>query len=490
MIIIRKLNEYLSGFDYRLPDDPELILYDFYFLTTYGNDIETNMPEADFAIKEASDKIVESLHAHMLKAVKYALCSEIRHIFDGLRDIESLEELAKMDKKINRFVNSYSRNYELSTGIDLTNRELRGVLTKETESSRLASYEAIIETQKELNMTNMELAKIFSSLFLELDWKRDYGGRAWDMIVDGYKMLLKAKRKNEKIIAIDHTYDLQHNTDTVFNKLQIYYKDSSGYGWIRRALNWKKDVEDIRFFYEKVSPQLRRIVAFIAYNVYGLTMEDKSYQHRVWTGGIWAGGTWNDGIWKNGIWKDGTWNDGAWINGTWEKGAWRNGIWKNGIWQNGTWELGTWENGTWEYGIWENGTWKYGTWFYGTWKNGTWEDGEWKDGVWEYGVWKNGVWKYGTWYNGTWENGTRESGTWLEGVWKNGVWEDGTWLYGVWKDGVWNDGIWENGIWEDGIWRNGAWEGGKIWNPKTREYEYSNKNPYKCEWSLSYRKER
>jgi len=112
-------------------------------------------------------------------------------------------------------------------------------------------------------------------------------------------------------------------------------------------------------------------------------------------------------------------------------------------------------------------------WLSGTWKNGTWKNGTWKDGIWE-----NGTWQTGTWENGTWKNGT----------WEDGIWKNGTWKFGTWKGGVWNDGIWVMGIWKDGNWKDGAWKGGEIWNLETRKYEYSDKNPYECEWSLSYRK--
>jgi len=506
-----KIKEIFSNFVYRMPDDPELILYDFYFLTTYGKNIETNMPEADFAINEAVEQIIENLHAHMLKAVKYALCAEIRHIFDSTA-AESLKQLVEKNKNIGTFIKTYYKKYITFTEISRTPLDfllddrsgeadrLRNVLSKETDSKRKSSYRAVTETQKDLKITNSELSKIFEYVFLKLVWQPQFGGPAWADIAKAYYRLLRAKRKNEKIIAIDHAYDLQHNTDTVFNKLQIYYKD--GYSWIKDALDWKRDVKDIRSFYNKVSPQLRRIVAFIAYNVYGLTMEGGTPrsvdQDKIWTRGLWKGGTWTGeiwkyGIWEKGTWKGGTWKDGIWKDGTWEDGIWKDGIWKNGTWKNGTWKGGTWESGSWRNGIWEdgiwkegdweNGTWKDGFWMYGYWKNGTWKSGTWKDGIWKSGTWKNGTWRYGTWKSGTWKNGT-----WRDGIWENGTWEDGTWFKGVWKNGTWKNGTWENGFWKDGVWEGGIWKSGEIWNPETDEYEYSDRNPYECEWSLSYRK--
>jgi len=177
------------------------------------------------------------------------------------------------------------------------------------------------------------------------------------------------------------------------------------------------------------------------------------------------------------------WYKGIWIDGVWERGTWVNGVWLDGYWTDGTWEDGTWKEGTWEKGTWKDGTWEKGIWYGGIWKDGIWEFGTWKDGTWKGGTWEKGTWEDGTWEDGFWENGTWEDGTWLEGVWKDGTWEDGTW-----EDGTWKYGVWEGGVWKDGIWESGVWEGGKIWNLKTKKYKYSDKNPYECEWSLSYYK--
>lgn len=79
-----------------------------------------------------------------------------------------------------------------------------------------------------------------------------------------------------------------------------------------------------------------------------------------------------------------------------------------------------------------------------------------------------------------------KNGTWISGIWEAGDWESGTWKSGEWKEGVWDDGVWESGTWNSGEWKEGIWKGGKIYNPKTNEYIYSEVNPRECDWSLSY----
>ena len=103
--------------------------------------------------------------------------------------------------------------------------------------------------------------------------------------------------------------------------------------------------------------------------------------------------------------------------------------------------------------------------------------------MWIKGIWHDGIWESGFWYNGQWHDGVWIEGIWKDGHWFNGRWEDGTWHSGTWHSGTWHYGEWKDGTWEDGIWNKGF-----IYNPKTKKYEYSGKNPNETEWSLSFGK--
>ena len=104
------------------------------------------------------------------------------------------------------------------------------------------------------------------------------------------------------------------------------------------------------------------------------------------------------------------------------------------------------------------------------------------------GKWIKGEWLNGKWRDGTWENGTWWDGDWMLGDWEDGTWKGGLWWSGDWESGTWEGGRWKWGSWHDGTWEKGTWKHGEIYNPKTERYEYSEKNPNECEWSLSYRK--
>ena len=94
--------------------------------------------------------------------------------------------------------------------------------------------------------------------FRELNWHDSYGGETWGKIADAWRSLDKAKTRQDMAVWIDHVYDLQHNTDTVFNKLKSYYKDR-GYGWIKDALDFKANLKDLWELYDKVSPSMQRL---------------------------------------------------------------------------------------------------------------------------------------------------------------------------------------------------------------------------------------
>jgi hypothetical protein len=354
------LTEAFSNFTYVLPSDPEKILYDFYFFT-FGA-IETRADDKfNYAIQEAKDTVCKALQKHMLKAVRFAIACELRHF-------ERPDKMSRISAKTKKFVESYGKlrtgRMQFEEGLNLwetmSRRETKKYQMFPGESANLAgrkrSYEAVIKVMREQKLDDHDFGEIAEEMFSRFGWDSGYGGRAWAKIARGFWRLADAKSTNERSVWIDHVYDLQHNNNTVFDKLQTYYKGSEGVEWLKRALDWKRDVKDIRDFYEKVSPQLNPIVAYVAKNIYGTTME-KTGQ---WEGGTykmkkWLGGTWHKGIWQGGIWEDGTWKDGMWIAGIWKKGTWEDGTWMSGTWEDGTWEDGKWKSGTWKGGTWKKG---------------------------------------------------------------------------------------------------------------------------------------
>ncbi len=269
----QKLFELFGNFKYKLPKDPELMLYDFYFMTSFGSTVGGANMNAEYAIEEAMIDVVDALHIHMKKAVFFALCAEIRHLFDmydlkqisrqiSKEQLEFLQEYYKQIHLLNNLNTGITHALGMDGPIEISQRD-RDLLSVENVKNRLRSHEAVKITMKKMNWSRSKFARFCEDAFNAKGWQSSYGGKPWAAIGKALYKLENAKKKSEKTIWIDHAYDLQHNTDTVFNKLKLYYKNS-GFGWIKRALDWKRDVTDYRDFYKKVSPQLRGMVAYIS----------------------------------------------------------------------------------------------------------------------------------------------------------------------------------------------------------------------------------
>ena len=296
LLELERFNEIFQNFEYKMPDDPELMLYDFYFMSVIAAHVDLpNEPEAELVIKQSVEKLVNEMYSHMSKALKWSLSCEIRHIFDSSFRPESKESKEMFEKYPNFSVEFYKALIRLKTSqslpsylADIKARDIEEftdelgnrfeqdpMVYKGNNSEREKANRAIKMVQRQLNISNLKLAQIYMDFYYGGYWgshQTSYGGPKWGDIAKGWYKLLQAKTLQQKIIWIDHAYDLQHNTSTVFNKIQGYVK-SSGYGWIFKALEWKKWIDDPRQFYYKVSPQLKRLVAYISKNNYGLAMD-------------------------------------------------------------------------------------------------------------------------------------------------------------------------------------------------------------------------
>lgn len=358
-----------SNWEYNVPEDPEKILYDFYFLSLFVDKVNTGNEKLDFALKIAVKKATDELKIHMLKALKWAISGELRHIFFNSKYNDDVEN-AKLKSETTNFFQVFEqfyKNYGYKKSKKGVTARISGVIKKEPPGERMNAYKAISSAIKETGISNFDFGKAAEDAFKNIEWISGYGGSMWGQIANGYYKLLNAKTTKEKVKWIDHAYDLQHNNSTVFEKVKRYYKDSDNYNWIMNALDWKRDVKDVRGFYNKVSVQLKPIVAYVSKNVFGKEGIDK-YKDEEEYG--------KNSVWKGGVWKGGTWNGGQWEDGTWEKGHWKSGVWEGGLWKTGLWEDGIWEDGLWESGTWEDGFWARGTWKKGTWENGDWITGK------------------------------------------------------------------------------------------------------------------
>jgi len=334
----------------------------------------------------------------MIQALTFAISVELRHVFDECRITDHCSENSEKFFKILR--------RKLKFNLRVYKKDLVGAIAKERlDSPRTRAYKATRNVVKALGLTDLEFATIAKRAFYDFRWTSGYGGTAWGRIAEALMHLLESKTIEEKATWIDHAYDLQHNNYTVFDKLYTYSRPISNTGqphrWLISALDWKKEVIDIREFYFKVSPELRPAVARAAREFHSGSIEDyiKNFVPRsiiildeiLWPGGVFKGswfvGDWSDGIFRDGKWYDGTWKNGTWENGTWDNGVWKDGVWKAGVWKRGIWQEGIHLKGSFRKGNWNGGIWKGGSFYDGYWKNGEWYSGRWfaHPNCWEQG---------------------------------------------------------------------------------------------------------
>ncbi len=293
------LLENIKNFGYKVPKDPELLLYDFYFIVGYLLGDRKDDPLLDFVFKEATKDCVENLRKHMLKALKWSLSAEFRNIFsNAYLKIDKMEGDLKVflkeyrgafskysdevlqDFTPDRLDTKYQQNQDTFGDKSLFDQDEHSYKELGGRNDTYAdSFFALQKVQKIQGLSEEDMAKWFIRCFDpdsdSIRWKSSYGGRAWQTIAKAYLSLLLADTMAKKIAYIDHAYDLQHNTGSVFTKVQAYTSSEKDYQWLNNALEWKKHQTDLRGFYDKVSGSLQPVVAWVAKNERKAgTMED------------------------------------------------------------------------------------------------------------------------------------------------------------------------------------------------------------------------
>ena len=245
---------------YTLPENKETQLYDFYMSTTLTSEDDHLQSEIDYV----KGKLYPKLKNELLEALFFSICSEVRHILD----VQSHEEIetkildnfpyySKL-KANDIFISWWEKLGDKSSigDYELSRKEY----SKSNNIDRITSYTAALESTDDKRF--VELSKFFFDI-KNFGWNQEYGGTPWVKICDGWLKLNAAKSIPDLMIQIDHVYDLQHNTDSVFNKLMTYYNDKTKYGWLKNALNYKAHIRDPYQLMDKVSYEMKRLAQHV-----------------------------------------------------------------------------------------------------------------------------------------------------------------------------------------------------------------------------------
>lgn len=281
------------------------------------------------SVKTAAQKLYPYLKKELLDAVFYSICAEWRHFSDYSENYQRIENMYGDKENITKFFNLYDRYRKFYKKNSKEQEELTKIFgvekpsaqnrppeieKKEGLADRVTSYKAVNYALEQTGMSRAFFVSLARDCYIKLIWGSSYGGDAWCGICKGWLLLDAAekmeasapvstktpeaevkgrgeeseyyKQKAEKTkkkeapvetkqldipAAIDHIYDLQHNTDTVFNKLRSYYK--GGYGWIEQALTDKANVKTYFELLKKTSGTVRVLAPPVLYNKLGQTWE-------------------------------------------------------------------------------------------------------------------------------------------------------------------------------------------------------------------------
>ncbi len=304
-----------SSWEYRVPTDKEQQLYDFYMLAAllpqgihlylrpfdfgpeqnrmgekdaegkdYGEPARSWEDKVYYSLYEAADKLLPALKENLLKAVLFSLMAELRHTLDNYEDdysgghdrgaIKNL--VSNIEKELGpqyaqMFINYTKRNelYKSPASALMRRVPINDEDLKTTHKKRKASYQAMLKS----GGTPEQWATLAKYLFQHGSWQSSFGGPAWANIAEAWLELNKAKSASHVMGWIDRIYDLQHNTDTVFNKLDSYLKDGS-YQWLKKALDHKRYIKSPYELVDGVSPPMKRLTQYAMWHLHRVSWED------------------------------------------------------------------------------------------------------------------------------------------------------------------------------------------------------------------------
>lgn len=253
--------------NYAVSTSPKNLLYDFYVLS-YLSTIPISPEQKGFAgsligrdpaeikldIQEAERVLLPVLRDKLKEALFIAICAEIRHVFDVKQNWDDFKE--------NKLFKAYANNYTIFTAGQPEFTPTRGIDTPQMTPKQKSYNDSFKAATKAINSTGSSrtaFAQLCAQMFRQLKWKDMFGGPKWGEIAEAYILLSKHPQTNQELqVAIDHAYDLQHNTNTVLDKVKEYYINND-ITWLKNALDDKADLKNVYELLPKASSDMRKL---------------------------------------------------------------------------------------------------------------------------------------------------------------------------------------------------------------------------------------
>jgi hypothetical protein len=226
----------LRNWEYTVPEDLSQQVIDFYALSLlHPKTIEESGGESSedvaVAIEDAKKTSVDAMWRLCFEALYRACACEIFHfqafyneyIENKFIDSEPSWKNVFYDLKKN-MQNTYVRS-------DLPGYEERYALLRDKEPGVFFDFCSVAFAQSEVY------------------WHASYGGAAWKNIASAGRMLLAASSQGDRMVAVDHALDLEHNNGSIFTKWK-------GKKLPKEVLDWKRVAKPDEYL-SAVSPGLQ-----------------------------------------------------------------------------------------------------------------------------------------------------------------------------------------------------------------------------------------
>lgn len=267
-----------ADFNYKVPNDIEQLLYDFYIITYFIDNKELFKRDKSYNMFiETKLKVLNHLKERLLDEVFVSLSSEFRHINDQLiqypKDFKYSDLLDQISENI-AFVENEAAYGDENTWGDAINK------SKSYDEDGAVAEIGIRKTINENRMPKNKMVEVMSKTFHEGVWGWNYGGENWGKIADAWLKLYNSKSQKEDQGWIDHIIDLQHNTGTVFNKLKTWKKDGMGFEWIKNVLDFKASIEDINDLIKYASPSMKMLANHLLHEIQGHSEQEEKSKNK------------------------------------------------------------------------------------------------------------------------------------------------------------------------------------------------------------------
>lgn len=239
----------INNYEYKIPDDRKEMLSDFYSMTLLDkNPKRYKNEDVGMVVNHVISSAIPKMKKLFLDDVFFAIVSELSHAFDedsfsGSTHLESDD--------INIIFDNFVKRMNFNK---IDPDELEDYISSSGSSHRSYAFRNyhMLKALEETGGSRYDVVKGAYILFSKSeDWTINFGGKNWAMICSGWMRLFNASSISEIIVAIDHLVDLEHNTGSLFDKLETWISNKDGspddnsWDWIEEFLDRKRESEGV-----------------------------------------------------------------------------------------------------------------------------------------------------------------------------------------------------------------------------------------------------